>query len=117
MLTISDISYSVEGRPLLAGANAVIPDGHKVGLIGANGAGKTKLFKLIRGELGLDGGSISLPTKAKIGGVAQEVPANEVSLIDTVLAADTERASLMAEETEDPSRIAEIQTRWVDINA
>ena len=117
MLTISDISYSVEGRPLLAGANAVIPDGHKVGLIGANGAGKTTLFKLIRGELGLDGGSISLPTKAKIGGVAQEVPANEVSLIDTVLAADTERASLMAEETEDPSRIAEIQTRLVDINA
>ena len=117
MLRISDISYSVEGRPLLVGANAVIPDGHKVGLIGANGAGKTTLFKLIRGELGLDGGEISLPTKAKIGGVAQEVPANEVSLLDTVLAADTERASLMAEETEDPSRIAEIQTRLVDINA
>ena len=117
MLRISDISYSVEGRPLLVGANAVIPDGHKVGLIGANGAGKTTLFKLIRGELGLDGGEISLPTKAKIGGVAQEVPANEVSLLDTVLAADTERASLMAEETEDPSRIAEIQTRLVDIDA
>lgn len=117
MLRISDISYSVEGRPLLVGANAVIPDGHKVGLIGANGVGKTTLFKLIRNELVLDGGDISLPSKAKIGGVAQEVPASETSLLDTVLAADTERASLMSEETEDPSRIAEIQTRLADIDA
>lgn len=117
MLRINDISYSVEGRPLLAGASAVIPEGHKVGLIGANGAGKTTLFKLIRGELLLDGGDISLPTKARIGGVAQEVPASETSLVDTVLAADTERASLLAEQTEDPNRIAEIQTRLADINA
>lgn len=117
MLRINDISYSVEGRPLLAGASAVIPEGHKVGLIGANGAGKTTLFKLIRKELLLDGGDISLPTKARIGGVAQEVPASATSLIETVLAADTERASLLAEETEDPNRIAEIQTRLADINA
>ncbi|MEP3055155.1 ABC-F family ATP-binding cassette domain-containing protein [Ascidiaceihabitans sp.] len=117
MLRINDISYSVEGRPLLAGASAVIPEGHKVGLIGANGAGKTTLFKLIRGELLLDGGDISLPSKARIGGVAQEVPASETSLVDTVLAADTERASLLAEQTEDPNRIAEIQTRLADINA
>ena len=117
MLRINDISYSVEGRPLLAGASAVIPDGHKVGLIGANGAGKTTLFKLIRGELILDAGDISLPTKARIGGVAQEVPASATSLLETVLAADTERASLLAEETEDPNRIAEIQTRLADINA
>lgn len=117
MLRINEISYSVEGRPLLVEANAVIPNGHKVGLIGANGAGKTTLFKLIRGELGLDAGDISLPSKARIGGVAQEVPASGTSLLETVLEADTERASLMAEETEDPSRIAEIQTRLTDINA
>lgn len=117
MLRISEISYSVEGRPLLVEASAVIPDGHKVGLIGANGVGKTTLFKLIRGELGLDAGEISLPSKAKIGGVAQEVPASETSLLDTVLAADTERAALMAEVTEDPSRIAEVQTRLADIDA
>ena len=51
MLRISDISYSVEGRPLLVGASATIPAGHKVGLVGRNGTGKTTLFKLIRGEL------------------------------------------------------------------
>ncbi|MCR8826722.1 ABC-F family ATP-binding cassette domain-containing protein [Pseudosulfitobacter koreensis] len=117
MLRISDISYSIAGRPLLEGASAVIPDGHKVGLIGANGTGKTTLFKLIRRELVLEGGSITLPTKARIGGVAQEVPASSTSLLDTVLAADTERAELMADDSTDPARIAEIQTRLADIDA
>jgi len=119
MLRINDISYSVEGRPLFQGASAAIPDGHKVGLVGRNGAGKTTLFRLIRGELTLEGGTISLPTRARIGGVAQEVPGNEVSLIDTVLAADTERAALLAEaETAtDGARIAEVQTRLTDIDA
>ncbi len=119
MLRISDISYSVEGRPLLEGASATIPEGHKVGLIGRNGAGKTTLFKLIRGEIALDGGAISLPSKAKIGGVAQEVPSSATSLLDTVLEADTERAALMreADHATDPARIAEIQTRLADIDA
>ncbi|MBO9401569.1 ATP-binding cassette domain-containing protein [Shimia sp. R9_3] len=119
MLKISDISYSVEGRPLFEGASATIPTGHKVGLIGRNGAGKTTLFRLIRGELSLEGGSITLPQRARIGGVAQEVPSNEVSLIDTVLAADTERAALLAESetATDSDRIAEIQTRLSDIDA
>ncbi|WP_223421213.1 ABC-F family ATP-binding cassette domain-containing protein [Tateyamaria pelophila] len=119
MLRITDINYAVEGRPLFREASATIPTGHKVGLIGRNGAGKTTLFKLIRGELVLEGGAISLPARAKIGGVAQEVPGNEVSLINTVLAADTERADLLAEaETAtDPGRISDIQTRLTDIDA
>ncbi|WP_037307265.1 ABC-F family ATP-binding cassette domain-containing protein [Ruegeria halocynthiae] len=119
MLRIENITYAVEGRPLLDGANATIPDGHKVGLVGRNGTGKTTLFRLIRGELALESGNITLPKRARIGGVAQEVPSSEVSLIDTVLAADTERAALMAEadSATDPDRIAEIQTRLVDIDA
>ncbi len=117
MLRIDDISFSIAGRPLLEGAFATIPDGHKVGIVGRNGTGKTTLFRLIRGELTLDTGAITLPARARIGGVAQEVPSSETSLIDTVLAADTERAALMAEETDDPARIAEIQTRLADIDA
>ncbi|SFR10804.1 ATP-binding cassette, subfamily F, member 3 [Poseidonocella sedimentorum] len=106
------------GRPLLSEASAVIPDGHKVGLVGPNGAGKTTLFRLIRGELALDDGEIRLPSGARIGGVAQEVPSSEVSLIDTVMAADTERASLLAEsDRAEGARIAEIQTRLADIDA
>ena len=119
MLKISDITYAVEGRPLFEGASARIPAGHKVGLVGANGAGKTTLFRLIRGEIALESGEISLPTRARIGGVAQEVPSSATSLIDPVLAADTERASLMAEaaQAHDAHRIAEIQTRLADIDA
>jgi ATP-binding cassette subfamily F protein 3 len=118
MLRISDISYSIAGRPLFEGASASIPAGHKVGIVGRNGAGKTTLFKLIRGELTLDGGSIELPSRARIGGVAQEVPGSDVSLIDTVLAADEERHRLMAEaEGATGHRMAEIQTRLQDIDA
>ncbi|MEX0311818.1 MAG: ATP-binding cassette domain-containing protein, partial [Tateyamaria sp.] len=117
MLRISDITYAVAGRPLFEGASAVIPEGHKVGLVGRNGTGKTTLFRLIRGELALESGDISLPSGARIGGVAQEVPASQDTLLDTVLAADTERAALLAENTDDPTRIAEIQTRLADIDA
>ncbi|WP_092080365.1 ABC-F family ATP-binding cassette domain-containing protein [Poseidonocella sedimentorum] len=118
MLELRDISFAMAGRPLLSEASAVIPDGHKVGLVGPNGAGKTTLFRLIRGELALDDGEIRLPSGARIGGVAQEVPSSEVSLIDTVMAADTERASLLAEsDRAEGARIAEIQTRLADIDA
>ena len=119
MLHIDDITYSVAGRTLIESASASIPDGHKVGIVGRNGTGKTTLFRLIRGELALEGGSISLPSRARIGGVAQEVPGNEVSLVNTVLSYDTERAELMeeSERSTDGARIAEIQTRLADIDA
>ncbi|MEE9389374.1 MAG: ABC-F family ATP-binding cassette domain-containing protein [Paracoccaceae bacterium] len=119
MLVLDNISYSVEGRSLIEAASARIPTGHKVGLVGRNGTGKTTLFRIIRGELALETGEIRLPVRARIGGVAQETAASDVSLINTVLAEDKERAALMAEaETAtDPARIADIQTRLSDINA
>ncbi|WP_340299154.1 MULTISPECIES: ABC-F family ATP-binding cassette domain-containing protein [unclassified Roseobacter] len=118
MLRISDLSFSMAGRPLFDGASATIPTGHKVGIVGRNGAGKTTLFRLIKGELSLDGGRIEIPARARIGGVSQEVPGSAVSLLDTVLAADTERAALMAEaETATGERMAEVQTRLADIDA
>lgn len=119
MLRIEDITYNVEGRPLFEGASATIPTGHKVGLVGRNGAGKTTLFRLIRAELALEGGTITLPNRARIGGVAQEVPSSSTSLLDTVLQADEERSALLAEAdtAHDPHRIAEIQARLSDIDA
>jgi len=119
MIRIDDISYSIQGRQLLAGASATIPTGHKVGIVGRNGTGKTTLFHLITGKLHLDGGAITTGRGLRIGGVSQEVPSNEVSLLDTVLAADVERASLMAEaETAtDAHRIGEIYERLTAIDA
>jgi len=119
MLKISDITYGVEGRNLIENTSVTIPTGHKVGLVGRNGTGKTTLFRVIRGEMVLDNGNIDIPRGWKIGGVSQEVPGNEVSLVDTVLRADTEREALLAEAdtATDPTRIAEVQTRLADIDA
>ena len=119
MIKFENIGYSIAGRSLVEDASAAIPAGHKVGLVGRNGTGKTTLFRVIRGELPLDTGSISIPKGARIGGIAQEVPSNEVSLIETVLAQDIERAALLdeSETTTDPNRIAEVQTRLADIDA
>jgi len=119
MLHINDLTYRVEGRLLIDHATVALPAGHKVGFVGRNGTGKSTLLKLILGELQPETGSCSVPKNARIGAVAQEAPGGSETLIEVVLAADTERASLLAEaETaHDPHRIAEIQTRLADIDA
>jgi len=119
MLHINDLTYRIQGRVIFDGAAAAIPAGHKVGLVGRNGAGKTTLLRLIAGELAPDDGGVSVPRATRIGWVAQEAPGGPSSLIDFVLAADRERARLLAEAetTEDPARIADIHQRLGDIGA
>jgi len=119
MLHINDLTFRIEGRPILDGATAAIPSGHKVGLVGRNGTGKTTLLKLVTGELTPDAGSISTPRNARIGHVAQEAPGGEATLIEWVLGADAERAALLAEaeHASDPHRISEIHLRLADIGA
>jgi ATP-binding cassette subfamily F protein 3 len=119
MLSIRNISFAIEGKPLFSDASATIPTGHKVGIVGRNGTGKTSLFRLIRNEWSLESGEIEVPRNFRIGGVAQEAPASDDSLLETVLAADVERASLLseAETATDPERIAHIHTRLADIDA
>jgi ATP-binding cassette, subfamily F, member 3 len=119
MIHINDVTYRLGDRLLLDKATAAIPDGARVGFIGRNGTGKTTLFKIITGDLGLETGGVQLPKLARIGKVEQEAPGGPDSLLDFVLRADTERDALLAEaeRASDPNRIAEIQTRLVDIGA
>ncbi|CCD91060.1 putative ABC transporter, ATP-binding protein with duplicated ATPase domains [Bradyrhizobium sp. ORS 375] len=119
MLSITDISIRLAGRLLIDQSSVQIPPGARVGLVGRNGTGKSTLFKAIRGELSLENGSISLPPRWRVGSLAQEAPSGPESLIEVVLRADLERDALLreAETAEDPHRIAEIQTRLVDIDA
>ena len=119
VLSITDISLRIAGRLLIDHGSAQIVPGARVGLIGRNGAGKSTLFHAIRGELPIETGSISLPPKWRVGSLAQEAPNGPESLIEVVLAADLERASLLreADTARDPHRIADIQTRLVDIDA
>ena len=119
MLHINGLTYRLGERLLIDGATAALPSGARVGLVGRNGAGKTTLFRLIRGHLSPESGSISAPKGARLGSVEQEAPDGAETLIDFVLSADAERTALMAEaeRASDPERIADIQTRLVDIGA
>src|SRR5215469_4121753 len=119
MLTLSAVTYRIGGRALLDEVSAQIAEGSKVGLVGRNGAGKSTLLDLIRGALQPDGGSIELPRGCRVGFLAQEAPRGEASALDTVLAADDERAALLAERHAgaEPLRAAEIEARLVEIDA
>ena len=96
MLRIENLVFDAWGRRFFDSASVAIPGGTKVGLIGRNGVGKSTLFKLILGDLVPLSGEILLPKTARIGSVDQEHPATPVSLLDTILAADTRREALNA---------------------
>ena len=119
MLQINNMTYRIGGRSLYQNTNLSIPNGQKVGLVGRNGTGKTTLFRLILEELTPDEGSININPKYKVGTVEQEAPSGSESLLETVLAADFERSSLLleAETATNPDRIANIHIRLADIGA
>jgi len=119
MLDFKNVTYRIAGRTLFDNTSLAIPTGYRVGLIGPNGTGKSTLFKLIAEELELDAGEITMMAGTKMGMVRQDLPDDDTSLLDIVLAADTERASLLAEaETAtDAERICDIYTRLDDIDA
>src|SRR2546423_10317486 len=118
MLTISSLTYRIGGRTLLNEAGAQIPAGSKVGLVGRNGAGKSTRLALSRGAAQPDAGSIQLPRGHRLGFLAQEAPGGERNALETALAADTERAALLAElDDAAPLRIAEIEARLDEIDA
>lgn len=119
MLHINNLIYRIGGRTLFDGATLHVPLGHKFGLVGRNGTGKTTLFRLILDEATPDGGTLKLRKGITIGTVAQEAPNGHESLLEHVLAADTERTELLvrAETTTDAHEIAFIHTRLADIDA
>ena len=122
MLTISGVTYRVggkRGRALLNDASVHVPEGCKLGLVGRNGIGKSTLLDLIRGRLLPDDGDIVLPRGIRIGFLAQEAPSGDASPLATVLAADRERARLLADLDAGaaPARIAEIEARLDTIGA
>ena len=90
MLRITNLTLARGVKRLLEGANLTIHTGHKVGLVGSNGCGKSSLFAAIRHELLPDAGSIALPPSWTIAHVAQETPAVAVAAIDYVLDGDRE---------------------------
>ncbi len=90
MIRITNLTLARGNKPLLEEAALTVHAGHRVGLIGANGSGKSSLFALLRGEIDADAGEVSLPASWVIGHVAQETPAVTVPAIEFVLDGDTE---------------------------
>ncbi|WP_226563738.1 ABC transporter ATP-binding protein [Shewanella chilikensis] len=113
MITISDAQLIRGTKTLLDEASLTIYPGHKVGLVGANGTGKSSLLALILGQLHLDKGEISVPSQWRIATVAQETPALEVTALEYVLDGDREFRELetqlaKAEAEDNGHRIAEL---------
>lgn len=120
MLRIDNLSYRLGGRVLFDNASLRCPKAVKVGLVGANGVGKTTLFRLITGQIIPTEGTITIPKQTRLGWLEQHPIANPNCLVlDSVLAADQERANLLqaAEQTNAADEIAAIHTRLADIDA
>jgi ATP-binding cassette subfamily F protein 3 len=90
VLRITNLVLARGAKRLLDGASMTVYDGHKVGLIGANGAGKSSLFALLRGEIVADAGDVEIPRAWTIAHVAQETPAVDAAAIEFVQDGDTE---------------------------
>jgi ATP-binding cassette subfamily F protein 3 len=119
MLNLNGITVRLGGRTILDRASAALPPNSRVGLIGRNGAGKSTLMKVMIGALDPDEGALEMPRGTRIGYIAQEAPSGTATPIETVLAADTERAALLAEseQCEDPDRLGEVYERLIAIDA
>ncbi|TQF72731.1 ATP-binding cassette domain-containing protein [Pseudoalteromonas luteoviolacea] len=85
MIQLSDIELLRGGKTLLKNANATLFAQHKVGLVGANGCGKSSLFALLKSQLHADAGDFQIPKDWSIASVKQETPALSISALEYVL--------------------------------
>lgn len=112
MIDINDITVRIGSKVLLEQASAHISDGWKVGLVGANGCGKSTLFRVLQNQLDTEHGSVAYPNAARIVFVEQELRDIEMPVLQFVLARDTERAALLARlDTAAPEELGEIHER------
>src|SRR5258708_12172305 len=90
MLRVDNLTLRRGARVLFEHASLNVHPGQKVGLVGANGSGKSSLVALVRGELHADAGDMSLPPRWVLSHVAQETPAVERAALEFVIDGDAE---------------------------
>ncbi len=126
MIRLQQVSLMRGVKPLFEQTDLTIHPGDKVGLIGANGAGKSSLFAMLRGELHADQGEVSMPPKWRMAYVAQETPALERAAIEYAIDGDVHLRQLEKELAECEShphhadngtRIAELHAALADADA
>ncbi len=121
MIQFKQLTLTRGTKILIEGANLQLHPGHKVGLTGANGAGKSSLFAMLRGELHPEKGDFEMPASWVVAHVAQETPALPMPAIEFVLDGDVElreieAALAKAEADHQGELIAELHQRLADVN-
>jgi ATP-binding cassette subfamily F protein 3 len=122
MIRLSQVTLARGAKVLLEAAELSINPGERVGLVGANGSGKSSLFSLLRGELHADKGEVDFPGHWRIASVAQETPALERSAVEYAIDGDTllrklESQLTEAEAADQGERIAELHAALGDAGA
>jgi ATP-binding cassette subfamily F protein 3 len=122
MIRLSQVTLRRGTKTLLEGADVALNPGDRIGLIGANGSGKSSLFALLRGELHADQGEVDYPARWRVAYVAQETPALERTALDYAIDGDTTLRKLearlaAAEATDDGHLIGELHAAMGDADA
>jgi len=119
VIRFSNVSLRRGAKLLLEGADAAINPGERIGLIGANGSGKSSLFALLRGELHTDKGEVDFPSHWRLAHVAQETPALERPAVEYAIDGDTALRGLEARlaAAQDGVLIAELHAALADADA
>jgi ATP-binding cassette, subfamily F, member 3 len=121
VLRLADITLARGARVLLKEASVTVFPGHRVGLVGANGAGKSSLFALVLGELHQDAGEVELPARWVLSHVAQELRDTDRTALDFVMDGDAElrevEAAIREAEAahEEGERAATLHARYDEI--
>ena len=122
MIRLSQVTLRRGTKTLLESADVALNPGDRIGLIGANGSGKTSIFALLRGELHADMGEVDYPARWRVAYVAQETPALERTALDYAIDGDTtlrrlEAELAAAEAADDGHRIGELHAAMLDADA
>ncbi|MGB5080426.1 MAG: ATP-binding cassette domain-containing protein [Burkholderiales bacterium] len=126
MIRFSRLTLRRGAKTLLEGADAALNPGDKIGLIGANGSGKSSLFALLRGELHADQGEVDYPARWRVAYVAQETPALDRPALEYAIDGDTTLRALetalaeveAGDDTEESGhRIGELHAAMLDADA
>ena len=120
MIALRQVTFARAGRPLVIDASVQLHTGWRVGLVGANGCGKSSLFALIANELHAESGNVELPASWHIARVTQETPALPDAALEFVLDGDlelrrVERELLAAEAAGDGEAIGHLHARYGEI--
>ncbi|MBS0271773.1 MAG: ABC-F family ATP-binding cassette domain-containing protein [Proteobacteria bacterium] len=119
MIKLENITVRIAGRTLIENLSLTLNEGHRYGLVGRNGTGKSTFFKVLLKTLHADAGQLEIPARIRIGHVAQEAPSGPTTPLEAVMAADQERLELMKrlEDGHEPELMADIYDRLIAIDA